>query len=706
MSVIQRIRDKYAAVVIAVIALSLVAFILMDAFVGRSRGLSSRNGTVAKINGENISRTDFEKRISLMQAMYGQQAPPREQLTSNVWEQTIDEIVMKQEYDKLGMQISNKELNDLLFGANPPQWLSQQFKDPATGEFKVNEAKEYFKNIKKQKNNPNLEMFEEGYLMPTINQELRTKYMALLSNSTYIPKWMAEKSFADQNSIAKISYVSVPYTSITDTTIKATDDDIKAYMMKHKEMFKQEDATRSISYVSFNASPSGQDSSKVLEKVSGLKSEFGNATDVEAFLGKVGTDLPYLNGYTLGSKMQVPNADSIKRLADGQMFGPYLDGTNYVIAKMIGRRMMPDSAKVRHILVKTAEKGQPTFSDSLAKIRIDSISNAVKAGADFNAMVLQYSDDQGSKNTKGEYTFSSTQFSSLSKEFAEVAFYGQTGDKKVVKVENGTYSGYHYIEVMEQKKVETAFKVAYLAKAIEASQETINNANNLAQQFAAANRNKKSFDESVAKQGMPVQTAPDLKQSDYQVPGLGENRSFIRWVFEAKKDDVSEPFELGDKYVVGVLTGITEKGLMSISKGRPQAEQMVINEKKAQKIIETKLKGGATIDDFAKTAGVSVMTADSISYAQPFIPTIGNEPKIVGAAFNKALQGKVSSPIAGNTGVFVVKGESISTAANVTMTVEDLRKQMESQQKQMGGYNSVNALKKAAKIDDNRFEFY
>ena len=706
MSVIQTIRDKYAAVVIAVIALSLIAFIAMDAFVGRNRGMSSRNGTVAKINGETISRTEFEKKVTLMQAMYGQQAPPREQLTSNVWEQSIDEIVMKQEYDKLGMQISNKELNDLLFGANPPQWLSQQFKDATTGEFKVNEAKEYFKNIKKQKNNPNLEMFEEGYLMPTIYQELRTKYMSLLSNSTYIPKWMAEKSFADQNSIAKISYVSVPYTSITDTTIKASDDDIKAYMMKHKDLFKQEDATRSVSYIYFNASPSGQDSSKVLGKVSGLKNEFGTATDPEVFLAKEVSDLPYLNGYTLGSKMQVPNADSIKQLADGQMFGPYLDGKNYTIAKMIGRRMMPDSAKVRHILIKTAEKGQSTFSDSLAKIRIDSISNAAKGGADFNALVLKYSDDQGSKNTKGEYTFTSTQFSNLSKEFAEVAFYGQTGDKKTVKVENSTYSGYHYIEVLEQKKVEMAYKVAYLAKAIEPSIETINNANNLAQQFAAANRNKTSFDASAAKQTLLVQSAPDLKQSDYNVPGLGENRQFVRWAFEAKKDEVSEPFEIGDKYVVGVLTTITEKGLMSVTKARAQAEQAVINEKKAQKIIETKFKGGSTIEDVAKTAGVSVMIADSVSYAQPFIPNVGNEPKVVGASFNKALQGKVSEPIAGNTGVFVVKGESVSAAANTTMTVDVLRKQMESQQKQMGGYNSVNALKKAAKIDDNRFEFY
>ena len=153
MSVIQKIRDKYAAVVIAVIALSLVGFILMDAFVGRGKGVGKTGGDVGKVNGQKIDRNDFEKRITLQQAMYGQQAPPREQLISSAWEQSVDEIVMSQEYEKVGLQFTAKELNDVLFGANPPQWLSQQFTDPKTGQFDVNQAKQYFAQLKKQKNN-------------------------------------------------------------------------------------------------------------------------------------------------------------------------------------------------------------------------------------------------------------------------------------------------------------------------------------------------------------------------------------------------------------------------------------------------------------------------------------------------------------------------------------------------------------------------
>jgi peptidyl-prolyl cis-trans isomerase D len=705
MSVIQRIRERYAALVIGLIALSLIGFILMDAFVGRGMNMGNANGSVGKVNGEKIERTDFEKKINLQTAMYGQQAPQRDQLVSSVWDQTVDEIVMNQEYQKVGLQFTAKELNDVLFGANPPQWLSQQFTDPKTGQFDVNQAKQYFAQIKKQKNNPNLEMFNGAYMQPTIDQALRMKYMALLSNTSFIPKWMAEKTLADQNAVARFSYVSVPYTTVNDSSVKVTDDDIKTYINQHKESFKQDEAVRSVSYVVFNASPSAQDSAKILAQVSSLKNEFAKATDIETYLTRVSTETPYLNAYTLGSALQVPNADTIKKLANGRVYGPYIDGANYTIAKMIDKRPMPDTVRVRHILVKTAEKGQPTLTDSVAKFRIDSIAAAAQAGADFNALVQKYSDDQGSKNTEGEYDFTSSQFPTISREFAEVAFYGKTGDKKVVKVENQSYSGYHYIEVLNQKKFELAYKIAYLSRPIEASQETITTANNAAAQFAANSRNKKQFDENATKQHLPVLNAPDLKKNDFQISGLGDSRQFIRWIFENKTGDVSEPYEIGDKYVVAVVTGESDKGLMSLTKARPIAEPLIINEKKAQQIISSKFKGG-TLEQVAKTAGVSVLHADSVGFAQPFIPNIGNEPKITGVAFNKSLQGKMSEPIAGNTGVFVVKNESVFALPNTNMNAEQLRKQTEAQQKQMAGYRSIEALKKAANIKDNRFDFY
>jgi peptidyl-prolyl cis-trans isomerase D len=158
--------------------------------------------------------------------------------------------------------------------------------------------------------------------------------------------------------------------------------------------------------------------------------------------------------------------------------------------------------------------------------------------------------------------------------------------------------------------------------------------------------------------------------------------------------------------VVATITGSSEKGLMSAAQARQTAEPFIINEKKAQKIIAAKFKGGNTIEAIAQGAGAPVLRVDSAGFSQPALPNIGNEPKVTGAAFNKALQGKVSEAIAGNTGVFVIKGEKIFAVSNLNMSVEDLRKQIEMQQKQMGGYRSAEALKKAADIKDDRFDFY
>jgi peptidyl-prolyl cis-trans isomerase D len=259
---------------------------------------------------------------------------------------------------------------------------------------------------------------------------------------------------------------------------------------------------------------------------------------------------------------------------------------------------------------------------------------------------------------------------------------------------------------MEQKNLETAYKIAYLGKAIDASQETINNASNLATQFASASRNRKQFEENAAKQNLQILPVAEIKTNDFQVPGLGESRQFVRWLFENEGGDVSEPYEIGDKYVVAVITGISDKGLMNVARAREIAAPLIINEKKAQQIIASKFKGGSSIEQVAQQAGVTVLNADSVNFTQPFIANIGNEPKIVGAAFNKTLQAKVSEPIAGNSGVFVIKGGSIVALPNTNMNAEDLRKQLEMQQKQMGGYRSIEALKKAADVKDNRFDFY
>lgn len=696
MSVIQSIRDRGSWIVFVIIALALIAFILQD---GAKRGGTAFSNTsvITKVNGKSIQRGEFEERLKMQEAMYASQGATRDQLIGNVWNQEVERVVLDQEFEKLGLVVTAKELNEVLFGENSP--LRQEFTDPNTGVFRVDDAKRAFAQIKKSKNAEQIKMINAAYMEPTIQNGMRTKYQNLLIQSAYLPKWVVEKQVADNNAIANISYVYYPYVSVSDSLAKVSDDEISAYVKKHANQFEKTEETRSISFVSFNAGPSSADSAAALEQISNLAKEFATTPDAKSYLGKVGSEIPFYDSYFSGTKMQMAMKDSIVRLPVGGVFGPYLDGGNYVYAKMVGTKQWPDSAKVRHILIATADpsSGQQVRPDTLGKRIIDSISGAIKSGADFTALALKYSDDPGSKVKGGviEY-FPQGQ---MVGPFNDFSFDNGVGSKGVVKSD----FGYHYIEVLGHKNMGPAYKVAYLAKPIVASNETISTASTSASQFTLSSKNSKQFNENASKQGLAILPASEIKENDFMINGIGSSRTLVRWVYEKKLGDISEPVEVGDRYIVAMINAINKPGLLSANEARPLVEGIVRNEKKAKNIIDTKMKGNS-LEEYAKSSGSPVLRADSLAFGASFVPGIGSEPKVVGAAFNKALVGKASEPIAGETGVFAVKAESVGAKAN-TIDMQVIKENL-LQTRKMGIYRSVESLRKAAVIKDFRSTFY
>ncbi len=708
MSVIQSIRDKGAWILFGFIALALIAFILQDSSMRGS--MTSGSKTVGSVNGDDIDREAFQNTVSLfdnVSKQRGQEMPPG-MLNSQTWNYMVQQALLNQELNKLGITFTPTELADVLFGQNPPQWMQQQFTDPQTGVFDANAARQQFAQIKKNANDPRVQEIQKQFIEPTVQQALFTKYSALISGAVYVPKWMAEKVNADNNAVAKASYVFVPYTTVSDSAVKVSDDDISTYLNKHKDQFNREEETRTVQYVSFSETPTSADSAAIREQLEAMKPAFAAASDVKSFVVSKNSDLPYNGNYITKSEFTNTNADSIMNLPTGTVIGPYVEGGEYVIAKLVGKRTVPDTAKVRHILIKTADAANETLSDSVAKQRIDSIAAAIRGGADFNQMVQQYSDDAGSKTTGGVYDFPYSQFGGISKEFAETAFYSPVGTKTVVKVANSSYSGYHYIEVLDHKNMQEAYDVAYIAKPINASSETINSANSAAAQFASASKDQKEFEANAKKNNLSPISSQEIRKEDYSLGVVGgENRDFIKWIFNNKVGDVSDPFELGDQFVVAIISSVEKEGLSSPAAARPMVESIVRNEKKAKIIIDTKIKGN-TLEEVAKNAGTSVMAADSISFQSPAIPNVGFEPKVTGAAFNKSIVSKISEPIAGNAGVFVVKSNGVSALASSGMSVEqvqdNLRNMIQRQQSNSGGV--FEALRKNSTIKDNRSDIF
>jgi len=715
MSIIQQIREKAAWLVFGLIALSLIGFLLMDAFVGRSRLFGSRSTTVGVINGEKVEYNDFQKQVAQVEENYKARNYPvdetmQQNIRDNVWKQMIEDAILNENYAILGLDVSDKEVNDMLVGANAIQDVKQAFTDPKTGIFdaqaaasQINQLRSIYKAGPKKdaKNYEGARRFFEESVPQIIKMRLREKYTSLLANSAYVPKWMLEKMNADNTQIASISYVNTPYFTVPDSTVKVSDDEINDYISKHKDQFRQEES-RSIAYVVFDASPTSGDSAKIRQQLIDLKPDFEKAENNEAYLARVGSDLPYADLYMGKSRIMVPNKDSIFALPKGGLFGPYLDAGSYVLAKKVDEKVLPDSVKARHILVATVnpQSGQPILDDSTAKKRIDSIKNLIEHGARFDSLAVKLSDDQGSKEKGGDLGYFAS--GRMVKEFDDFSFSGKTGDKKIVK----TQFGYHYIEILDQKNYEPAYKVAYISRKIETSKETDQAVGGIANQFAGQSRDAKAFEQNIQKNNLQKLLAPDVQPSEYSIPGLGANRAMVRWIYEADLGNVSEPFTIGDKYVVALLTEINKEGTMTASKARNQVEPLLRNGKKAD-IIVKKLGTAASLDAVATAGGQPVQRMDSLHFSSPVIPNVGQEPKVVGSAFEKQLAGKpVSQPIPGNGGVFVIKVENTSALSNPNADIQQQRF-MQEQQQRSRIYNSlVESLRKLATVKDDRSKFF
>ena len=692
MSIIQNIRDKGAWIIFTIIVIALIAFVLQDGIGKQGNTTVTDLGTV---NGVSINKINFEEKLEIQVQNYASQGIKREQLIGFLWNQEVDRLLYINEQEKLGITVGNKEITDVLFGTESP--FKQEFTDPNTGEFKVNDAKQAIAQVKKSKNQEQINQIEKMYIEPSIENRLRNKYQALIVKGLQLPSWMVQKQYNELNSIANIEIVGVPYASISDSTIKVTDDEVATYLKENAAAFQVEEASKSINFVGFSAAPTSADSMSVLNSITALKADFQAAPDAAVFLNKAGSDLPFYNSFISGKSIQIPNKEAILAAGVGNTYGPYVDGKNYTIAKVIGVKQWPDSASVRHILIATAgQNGQLVRDDSTAKKLIDSIKSAIAGGVSFDEMVLKYSDDAGSKEKGGKYEmFPQAQ---MVGPFNDFSFDNAVGAKGVVK----TDFGYHYIEVLKQTPRSPAYKIAYLSKAILPSSETIGAASAAAAAFASASKDLKSFNQEAVKLNKQSFPASGIKSMDYEIPGIGESRTLVRWVYENDINSVSEPTEVGDSYFVAIISGEEKVGLASVASAKPQVEGIIRDQKKATQIKQS-FKGNS-MEAIAASAKTTVQTADSINFNYSLIPGIGNEPKLVGAAFNKSFLNKPSPPIAGNAGVFVinVKAQGAKAAAQDLASFEsDMLNRTRSVI-----YRTNIALKKVAKIKDNRMMVY
>lgn len=712
MSVIQKIRTKYAKLAGGVIALALVAFILMDALSSRSGNLFGEDTSVVKVNGEEIDYIAYSQRTKDYELLYGSSQTIddnfRAQLNSMALEELIKEQLVAEQAEKLGLTVTEAEKKDMIYGNDPDAGVKnyQAFQNPDTKMFDPQYVKLFEQQVDQLDPTGKARQHWETYKSYILRSALTKKYNTLFNAAVYMPKFLVEARAKQQASMANIDFVSLNYEMVSDEEVKLTDADYKKYMEEHKAEYSNEEETRSMEYVAFNVLPAAEDTARALGVLNEVKEEFATTADVESFVNR-NSEEPFNAAYLMKADYKSLYADSVYKMPVGTVFGPVYENEEYKLVKVLDKKMYPDSVKCRHILIKTADRGQAVLEDSIAKKKIDSVAAAIKAGAPFAEMVQKYSDDAGSKETAGEYTFPFAQKNSLVKEFSDFVFENKPGQTTTVKVESNGYSGYHYIEILNHGQYNEALKLAVISKQLYAGDETENEVYAKATEFAGNSTSAKAFDDEINKNKFQKLVADNIKVADFTVYGIGPSRDVIKWMYKAEVGDVSPVFQLTGKYVVAKLTSIRKKGMMELDTVlRTNIEPIVKSRKKAE-ILAKKYEGKKSLAEIATAAGVQVTTLDSIRGNNSFTPAAGYAPKIVGYSFYDGLKpNTLSKPILEQTGVYFITVKARYSKPEQDTTFVTRERQM----MQMEARNTISSqitelLKNKAKLKYNPENF-
>lgn len=696
MAVLAKIRQR-SALLIGVIALALLAFIIQDLFNRGTFGQSSKD--VGSIDGKDISFEDFRVKVSNLEKS-GQGITSTE-AANRVWDQEVSIALLSTQFDKLGLRVGEKHLLEVL-KADPNIGKNPAFLN-AAGMFDVAKFKDYVKA------NPEAEQYISA---KEVDAELNAKYQiysTLVKSGLYTTASEGKLKYEMEANKVNFAYAGALYSSIKDSEVKISDSDIVDYMKKNEKKFKA-DETREIQYVLVEDKASKEDEADIKAKITALlngrveynaktgKNDtlpgFKNATNIAEFVNS-NSDVPYDSTYVPKNALPAVDADKLFSLPAGAIYGPYVYGKYYAISKSLGFKAGVN-AKASHILISyTGAQATPKEKRTKeeAKAKADEILAQVQANPDSFMMLAFTASDDSSAQQGGDLGYFSP--GQMVKPFNDFVF--NNGIGKVGLVE--TPFGFHIIKITDKQD---GIRLATIAQKIAPSEATSDKVFTLATKFEQAAADK-DFAAAAKELGLKVAAPVSAKAMDEQFGPLGNQRNIIRWAFdkETSTGDVKR-FEIANVgHVIAQYKSENKSGLVSVTMARPYVEPILKNKKKAE-ILKAKMTG-SSLEAIAKSAGVAVQQATNVTLDNPVLPGgVGQEPKVVGNAFALAAN-KISAPIEGNTGVYVVKNVSTVKAPAIANHAEYVAKVKA--QSASDASRILPALKTNAKIEDNRLQF-
>ena len=703
MAVLNKIRQR-SLFLILIIALALFSFVLADLFKNSDALTSKSQNIVATINGKEISREDFMFKVEQLQRQMGPNATTT-QVMNRVWEQEVRQAVMETQFEELEISVEKDQMRDLLKTslATNPNFLNE------AGVFDENKMNEYIANLK--------ETSPAGF-ESWINYENQLASNALNQNYFNMVKAGLTGTLAEgklehelEGNKVDIKYVQIPFSSIPDSIVEVSKSEIAAYIKKNKKQFEVE-ASRDIRFVEFKEVASVEDENVIKSELEtyingrlvderGRKDTivaFSKVKDNEAYINSIAaSDIKFDERFVFKSSLPTEFADAIYNLNEGEVYGPYKHDGSFKVTKVIAVKQIPDSAKVRHILIpfKGAQSADPeeTKTEAQAKATADSLLTILKRNrSKFPEFVTAFSSDKGSVEKGGRYDWHP--YNTMVPEFNDFEFEGKTGDLGVVK----TVFGFHIIEIEGQKNKTKAIQVGTIARKIEPSEATTDKVFRDASNFEIK-AGEGDFEALAIEKKYTVRPVNGIKVLDENIPGVGNQRPIVRWAFEEDVEvgDIKR-FNIPNGYVIAQLVAKHEKGLMSVEDATARVLPIVRKEKKA-KLIKDRVSA-TTLDALATAEKTSVRTASGINMKNPTISGAGREPLVVGAAFGLK-EGETSGLIEGANGVYMVQVTKVTPAVELD-NYQAAANRVEQQKASAVNTKLYNALKEAAEIEDNR----
>ena len=710
MAVLGEIRNR-PWLLMGIIAVAMLAFVVNPDSLEKLFG--AKPGVYGKVNGDEITKEDFDDQLFILQQQAQQQGQPTKGLEEQAWQMVVQSKLIKQQFEKMGLTLTddmfyNQLQFDPMFAQNPENF-------DAKGNFKVQEIK---KQIEELRNSGNVEMYN-NWLKTKKAIEYRMMARQLFANVSTgitVSKKEAEEMMKQRDQVADIDFVKVDYATYAQKNpVKVTTKDLEDYIKKHPILFKR-DASRNIGLVYFPAAASPQDEAVTQAEINKLfskgtdmsdgKENFQNTTNDSMFVS-LNSDLPYNPTYFSAEQLPAAIKDKVAGAAVGTTFGPYKEQNFYVVSKLLDKKPS-DSTLSRHILVsyKGNQAGaNETRTKEEAKKLADSIGAVLKATPAKFAEFLKYSSDPGSAGQGGSvgWTTPATPFVPEYLSFLANNGKGATG---VVE----TQFGYHIINIEDKKSGAMTYKVANLVKAIKPSDKTESEVYTKATRFIQQIQGKtfNDFANVAKKNNYQFFNPKEVGRFQGQLPGLGTDKDeeIIAWAFNKKREkgdaDIFTVDGTGDR-IVAYLNGVQDPGTADPEAVRDQIEPIVKNKILAKQISDKITAAKATsLDQIAKLFGSAKQTAQ-VNMLSPQIAG-AMEPKVAGAAFGVA-KGKVSNPVEGMTGVYVLVKKS-ETLNKQPGDIKQVTQALASQNSQQFGQALLKSLQDNAKIEDYRIEVY